>query len=209
MCCFPEEISTMDQPLRSCQLVPKGLVVEQTTREDGFVRIWVRAASPTGICPSCGTISRRVHSRYLCRPSDLPLAGHDGCKARWRRFGGSIDPATSAESAPGQYLPVGGSKPSRHAVPITGRLATLAGHKAIKGVQIAARSPLLEIGGCLHRRQLPGHGSDDELVEGRSISDRVPMRSLIAMVKCLSFCGSLCGPGSRVLSAVAARDAAY
>ena len=66
----------MDQTLRSCQLVPKGLVVEQTTREDGFVRIWVRAVSPTGICPSCGTISRRVHSRYLRRPSDLPLAGH-------------------------------------------------------------------------------------------------------------------------------------
>lgn len=76
LCCFPEGISTRDQPLRSCQLVPKGLVVEQTTREDGFVRIWVRAASPTGICPSCGTISRRVHSLYLRRPSDLPLGGH-------------------------------------------------------------------------------------------------------------------------------------
>lgn len=66
----------MDQALRSCQLVPKGLVVEQTAREDGFIRIWVRAASPSGHCPSCGTISRRVHSRYLRRPSDLPLAGH-------------------------------------------------------------------------------------------------------------------------------------
>jgi hypothetical protein len=66
----------MDQSLRPCQLVPKGLVVEQTTLEHGFVRIWVRAASSTGICPSCGTISRRVHSRYLRRPSDSPLSGH-------------------------------------------------------------------------------------------------------------------------------------
>ncbi len=66
----------MDQALRTCQLVPKGLVVTLTAREDGFVRIWVRAVSSTGICPSCGTISRHVHSRYLRRPSDLPVAGH-------------------------------------------------------------------------------------------------------------------------------------
>jgi transposase len=66
----------MDQELRSSQLLPKGFVFERTTVDDGRVRIWVRSANPTGFCPSCGTISRRVHSRYLRRPSDLPLAGH-------------------------------------------------------------------------------------------------------------------------------------
>lgn len=66
----------MDQRLRSSQLVPKGFVVDQMTRSVGRVRISVRSAQPTGLCPSCGTISRRVHSRYLRRPSDLPLAGH-------------------------------------------------------------------------------------------------------------------------------------
>jgi transposase len=66
----------MDQRLRSSQLVPKGFVVDQMTRSVGRVRISVRSAQPTGLCPSCGTVSRRVHSRYLRQPSDLPLAGH-------------------------------------------------------------------------------------------------------------------------------------
>ena len=66
----------MDQAFRSSQLVPKGFVVERTTVDDGRIRIWVRSANLTSLCPSCGTISRRVHSRYLRRPSDLPLVGH-------------------------------------------------------------------------------------------------------------------------------------
>jgi transposase len=65
----------MDQILRSSQLVPKGLVVERTAVDDGHVRIWVRSANLAGLCPSCGAVSRRVHSRYLRRPSDLPLSG--------------------------------------------------------------------------------------------------------------------------------------
>jgi transposase len=66
----------MDQRLRSSQLVPKGFVVDQMTRSVGRVQISVRSAQPTALCPSCRTISRRVHSRYLHQPSDLPLAGH-------------------------------------------------------------------------------------------------------------------------------------
>ena len=65
----------MDQTLQSSQLVPKGFVVEWTALDDDRVQIWVRAASSSGICPRCGTVSRRMHSRYLRRPSDLPLSG--------------------------------------------------------------------------------------------------------------------------------------
>lgn len=65
----------MAQILRSSQLVPKGFAVERTALDDGHVRIWIRSVNPKGRCLSCGTISRRVHSRYLRRPSDLPSAG--------------------------------------------------------------------------------------------------------------------------------------
>jgi zinc-finger of transposase IS204/IS1001/IS1096/IS1165 len=38
-------------------------------------RITVRASKESAACPSCGTISRRVHSRYHRRVGDLPLSG--------------------------------------------------------------------------------------------------------------------------------------
>jgi transposase len=37
--------------------------------------IAVRASGSVGLCPSCRTVSRRVHSRYRRRVADLPLAG--------------------------------------------------------------------------------------------------------------------------------------
>ena len=39
------------------------------------VQILLRSRSPSGLCPSCGRPSRRVQSRYLRRPADLPLCG--------------------------------------------------------------------------------------------------------------------------------------
>jgi hypothetical protein len=37
--------------------------------------IMVRPTRSFGVCPSCGVVSQRVHSRYQRRVSDLPLAG--------------------------------------------------------------------------------------------------------------------------------------
>jgi len=37
--------------------------------------ITVRASGSVGLCPSCGTVSRRIHSRYRRRVTDLPLSG--------------------------------------------------------------------------------------------------------------------------------------
>jgi transposase len=50
------------------------LVVEQVsiTYE---VTVTVRAASPTACCPCCGTISKRVQSRYTRTLRDLPASG--------------------------------------------------------------------------------------------------------------------------------------
>lgn len=43
---------------------------------DGSVRILLRPRSLSARCPDCGRLSRRVQSRYLRRPSDLPLGDH-------------------------------------------------------------------------------------------------------------------------------------
>ncbi|WP_375049786.1 transposase family protein [Bradyrhizobium sp. 8-10B] len=37
--------------------------------------IEIRASGSVGLCPLCGTVSRRVHSRYRRRVTDLPLSG--------------------------------------------------------------------------------------------------------------------------------------
>jgi transposase len=50
-------------------------VVEGTVWEENRSTITVRSARDFGHCPSCGAVSRRVHSRYQRRVADLPLAG--------------------------------------------------------------------------------------------------------------------------------------
>lgn len=59
---------------RSC-LVPSGFIVESAICEERKTIITVRPTTSFGVCPSCGAVSRRVHSRYQRRVSDLPLAG--------------------------------------------------------------------------------------------------------------------------------------
>jgi zinc-finger of transposase IS204/IS1001/IS1096/IS1165 len=63
------------QSLRSYSLVPAGFIVESAIHDAGTTRITVRGAKDSGTCPSCGTRSRRVHSRYHRRAGDLPLSG--------------------------------------------------------------------------------------------------------------------------------------
>ncbi len=50
------------------------LIIEQVTVTTS-VMITARAASPTAPCPSCGTVSKRVHSHYQRTLHDLPASG--------------------------------------------------------------------------------------------------------------------------------------
>ena len=65
----------MQQALQRSRLVPSGFVVESASFEGDKIVIAVRASGSAGRCPSCGTSSRRVHSRYRRRVTDLPLSG--------------------------------------------------------------------------------------------------------------------------------------
>ena len=65
----------MHQAFRPSRLVPPGFVVEGSACEAERTTFTIRRCSAFGICPSCGTISRRVHSRYRRRVTDLPLSG--------------------------------------------------------------------------------------------------------------------------------------
>jgi transposase len=65
----------MQQALRRASLVPAGFVVESAFCEADRAVFTVRPSSGFGLCPSCGTVSRRVHSYYQRRITDLPLSG--------------------------------------------------------------------------------------------------------------------------------------
>lgn len=62
----------MQQALHRSSLVPRGFVVETAYYEGDKAIVVVRASGSIGLCPSCGTVSRRVHSRYRRRVTDLP-----------------------------------------------------------------------------------------------------------------------------------------
>ncbi len=56
-------------------MIPAGLVIEGVTPDVGIIVITAKAISLTALCPLCESPSRRVHSRYVRRVSDLPCAG--------------------------------------------------------------------------------------------------------------------------------------
>ena len=65
--------------LSSCRissLIPRGLVVEGETLLNAEIVLTVRAEASFARCPLCAALSRRVHSRYVRRASDLPSSGH-------------------------------------------------------------------------------------------------------------------------------------
>src|SRR3974390_1868425 len=73
--------------LRPSALVPNGFAVESAICDGDATLITVRPTSRTSACPRCGTRSERIHSRYLRRATDLPLAGRPGrLRAVARRF---------------------------------------------------------------------------------------------------------------------------
>ena len=65
----------MHQSLRPVSLVPSGFVVVSAVHDATTTTITVRGSKDSAACPSCGTVSRRVHSRYYRRVGDLPLSG--------------------------------------------------------------------------------------------------------------------------------------
>jgi hypothetical protein len=65
----------MQQALHRSSLVPRGFVVESACYEGDKAVVTVRASGSVGLCPSCRTVSRRIHSRYRRRVTDLPLSG--------------------------------------------------------------------------------------------------------------------------------------
>ncbi len=65
----------MPASCRIASLVPNGLIVESETRGDDKICLVVRAAARMVVCPLCASPSRRIHSRYVGRLSDLPCSG--------------------------------------------------------------------------------------------------------------------------------------
>jgi transposase len=61
--------------LRISSLVPSGLVVESVSDSPDSIILAVRSPASAAKCPSCGSISGRIHSRYTRQVADLPSAG--------------------------------------------------------------------------------------------------------------------------------------
>lgn len=71
-------------PVLSCAVVLPlllphlaGVIAERAWEEAGRVFLLVRPAAAEAACPGCGTLSGRVHGRYLRRLHDVPAGGRD------------------------------------------------------------------------------------------------------------------------------------
>jgi transposase len=82
-----------------------GVSVERVVLSGRVVRIGIRASGSRAACPACGTVSRRVHSRYERRLSDLAVSGQEVMlELSARRFfcvAVTCEKATFAEQVPG------------------------------------------------------------------------------------------------------------
>ena len=65
----------MQKALRPSSIIPPSFAVEGSWITDGDATVKVRSISRSSHCPSCGTVSSRVHSHYRRQINDLPLAG--------------------------------------------------------------------------------------------------------------------------------------
>ena len=65
----------MASSLEISSLVPRGLIVESVNECEDAIEVTVRSETTAAACPSCGSGSQRVHSRYLRRVADLPCTG--------------------------------------------------------------------------------------------------------------------------------------
>jgi len=65
----------MASSLEISSLVPSGLIVESVNECEDAIEVTVRSEMTAAACPSCGSGSQRVHSRYMRRVADLPCTG--------------------------------------------------------------------------------------------------------------------------------------
>lgn len=61
--------------LRALELVPSGFIADNVAIDAERVVVAVRGSAAACLCPLCGAMARRVHSRYLRRRVDLPIGG--------------------------------------------------------------------------------------------------------------------------------------
>lgn len=95
----------MHKALHPSSMVPPGFaVVSASTGADGTT-ILVRSTLRENHCPSCGTLSSWVHSRYCRRIGDLPLAAFAAKPL-------DVGRAFSPNALPTVFLPLG------HGVPV-------------------------------------------------------------------------------------------
>ena len=59
----------------SAALLPPGLIIGHVRIDDGGVAAAARSRDVGSVCPGCGKLSRRVHSRYVRSLADLPAHG--------------------------------------------------------------------------------------------------------------------------------------
>jgi transposase len=73
--------------LQASELVPLGFVVENVATDAERVLVTIRPSSTSCPRPLCGSMARRVHSRYLRRLVDLPIGGRSAeIELQARRF---------------------------------------------------------------------------------------------------------------------------
>jgi hypothetical protein len=65
----------MASSFRISSLVPGGLVVESVIESEDMFKVTARSRASEALCPSCRSISRQVHSRYIPQLADLPCTG--------------------------------------------------------------------------------------------------------------------------------------
>ena len=65
----------MRHVLRPSTFVPSSLVVDRVDQAGEAMVVIVRSLATTSPCPGCSAPSKRIHSRYRRRLSDLPWAG--------------------------------------------------------------------------------------------------------------------------------------
>ena len=75
MALAPDGIIVMHKALHPSSIIPAGFAMVAGSSDGDRTTLTVRSISKSSCCPTCGTDSHRVHSRYQRRIADLPLAG--------------------------------------------------------------------------------------------------------------------------------------
>lgn len=65
----------MASNLRLSSLIPAGLIVDDIADSETIIVVSARSKTMEHACPRCGTLSSRVHSRYVRTAADLPCTG--------------------------------------------------------------------------------------------------------------------------------------